>query len=311
MAVNPFDILGASEEAAAPAPATAAKKAPAAAAPAADKSRAKPTERKIKSDYPARTGNARVITPVVRDSRPPRRDDGAAAPSERRQQGPRDGATHKTRGPRSGYAARGREFDRHSGTGIRDNEKKIKAGWGGAEAELKASEDVEKAKAEGETAEVERELTEEEKAQKAADEAAEAERLAAEAEEAKKKTLDQYFEEVKAKQAATAAELNLRQANEGSDASKWKNNSELDRTEEVFFAAKAAGKGKKDNKDKKVKTYVAIEQRFNAPAISRDDDRRGPRRDVQQRTGGRRTQTAGGVPNIADASAFPTLGGSK
>ncbi|CDH51204.1 hypothetical protein RO3G_15607 [Lichtheimia corymbifera JMRC:FSU:9682] len=163
---------------------------------------------------------------------------------------------------------RGRQFDRHSGTGIQDNMKKINQGWGRAGASERD--------AENDTLSPN-------------DPAAEGEAIGtgsgtATPVESNYKTLDEYL----ATQCGLDDRYKLpeaRQANEGVDPSQLKNAVVLERSkeEDVYFSGKESA-GKHKNKSKKEKVYLEIDQPSHH----------------QQRIGG-----GGGR---RDPSAFPNLG---
>ncbi|CDH58499.1 hypothetical protein RO3G_16296 [Lichtheimia corymbifera JMRC:FSU:9682] len=203
------------------------------------------------------------------------------------------GPREKRRGGRqNGRPQRGRQFDRHSGTGIADSEKKEKQGWGHPEtAEAEAAKDSLSPK------------------DPAAEEAAAAE--AAEAEE-KVKTLEEYLAE-KANKSLKVSLPEARKANEGSDDKKWENAVAFVKEDEpeYFATNKDASKPKKSaEKPRKEKVVVEIEQRFvEKPRGGFRGERRGGER--RGRGNGRRgAKNNGPAVNIQDAAAFPSLGAS-
>ncbi|KAI8141549.1 hypothetical protein BJV82DRAFT_618188 [Fennellomyces sp. T-0311] len=190
---------------------------------------------------------------------------------------------------------RGRQFDRHSGTGIVDSEKKEKQGWGHAEtAEAEAAQDSpapkDPASAEGQAAEV------------------------AEPEE-QVKTYDEFL----AEKAAKSLKVSLpeaRKANEGSapDA-KFENAVAFKKEDEPdFYVNKDAKPAKKAEKQqRKEKVIVEIEQRFQEKPRGgfRGERRGGERRGGERRgrgNGRRGRQSNAPAVNIQDDAAFPSLG---
>lgn len=147
------------------------------------------------------------------------------------------------------------------------------------------------------------------------------------------KTLDDYLAEKAAAKKPSLALPVQRQANEGADASKWKNTVAIQRPpveEEMFFKPTAAGKKDKavaaqQQKSTKSNKTVAIEVKFMdepAPRFERSErggsrggarggaSRGGASRGGASRGGASRGQgsTRGGpTPNVSDKSAFPTL----
>ncbi|KAI9094933.1 hypothetical protein DFS34DRAFT_595435 [Phlyctochytrium arcticum] len=249
-----------------------------------------------------------------RDNREPReKNNGDFTPREGGRDTRERGGHQGGRGGRSGY--RGREFDRHSGSGRTDGYKKEVAGtgsWGNpvtaeeeaqtdAQAEVKAATES----AEGENAEVSAE-TEEKK----------------EPEEVLK-TLEQYFAELAKPSAAT----NIRKANEGADDSQWKDAVVLKKEEEGTLFAELAKPGKKKGgvKERSQKAFVAIDQRFadeqrggfgrgesrgGRGGDRKGGDRRGDR--ASDRNGNNDRRRGGGrgsAVNVTDTNAFPSLGG--
>jgi hypothetical protein len=188
----------------------------------------------------------------------------------------------------NGRPQRGRQFDRHSGTGIADSEKKEKQGWGHPEtAEAEAAKDT---------------LKPEDPA------AAEEPATPVEPEEVVK-TLDEYLAE-KANKSLKIARPEVRKANEGADDSKWKDTVAFVKTEEPdYLPAKEKATAKKE-KARKEKIFVEIEQRFQEKPRFQRDDRRGGRGDRRGRGNNRRSgrQSNGPAVNLQDDAAFPSLG---
>ncbi|KAJ2157004.1 hypothetical protein GGF46_004801 [Coemansia sp. RSA 552] len=243
--------------------------------------RASETERVSRNQYPKRGGFRGGAV-----AREPRAVDQTFERESRGRQG-------AARGGRSGSAAprgRGRQFDRHSATGLVDSAKKEKQGWLGSADDL--PEDEAKAAAEAK------------KDQDGVATPAENEE-AAEPEEVVK-SLDAYLNERNAN-SVDAKKHQLRKANEGVDKSQLKQGVELVNKEEEFFPAQATRKVRKQ-KERQVKATVNIEQRFNDQSFGGRGAFRGGR-------GGARPGGRGGAPsgrqqrvNLNDQSAFPSLG---
>ncbi|KAJ1937577.1 hypothetical protein FBU59_004707 [Linderina macrospora] len=242
-----------------------------AATPAAE--RAQPAERSLKRDYPTRGGHRRTVGRNAGAS-----EETAAYPTH-------DKTRSRPSGPRRGGRPEGgrpprRQFDRHSGTGLVDSEKKEKQGWLGDD---KATvEDGEKAA---------------EQAKKDGEESA---APAVEEVEEDVKTLEDYLKE----RATTSVDTEraIRKANDaGVDKKQLQNSVQFTREEDVFFAPIAAQKSRKA-KAQKEKVFVDIEQRFT------DEQRRGAFRGGRggQRGGDRRGPRQGRV-DVNDQRAFPSL----
>ncbi|CDH56537.1 hypothetical protein RO3G_15607 [Lichtheimia corymbifera JMRC:FSU:9682] len=188
---------------------------------------------------------------------------------------------------------RGRKFDRHSGTGFVDSEKKINQGWGHAET---AQEDAE---------------TDMPTADDPAGEGTGGGSGTATPAEPNYKTLDEYKSEEPGLE-ERFRRLNARPANEGTDESQWKNAVPLSRSEEddVYFTS--TKESQKKSKAKKEKVFLPIEHPPHRPA-GRGGERRGGRGGRGGRgRGGRGGRGRGGREfanvNLSDANAFPTLG---
>ncbi|KAI7899273.1 uncharacterized protein BX663DRAFT_522044 [Cokeromyces recurvatus] len=185
---------------------------------------------------------------------------------------------------------RGRQFDRHSGTGIVDTQKKINKGWGKpGQSEAEAAKD--------------------------APEAPEAEAAAAPVEEQEKvKTLDEYLAE-KANKSLKVSLPEARKANDD-DASAFEGAVVVSKqeVEEYYVGQVAQPKKSKSQTTEKAprKVFVEIEQRFQEkPRSDFRNNRRngGGRRNGGNRRGGNgKKNAAAPVINLQDASAFPTLG---
>ncbi|KAI8071302.1 hypothetical protein BC940DRAFT_294100 [Gongronella butleri] len=195
--------------------------------------------------------------------------------------------------PQQGGRQRGRQFDRHSATGLVDNEKKEKQGWGHPEtAEAEAAADT----------------------LSPADPAAPEPEVAAPEPEENVKTLDEYLAE-KASKGLKVSLPEARKANEGSDEGKWKEAVAFTKAEEPDFLP-AKEKAAKKEKARKEKVFVDIEQKFQEkPRFSRDSrdsrDSRGAARGGRRQnnnTSGRRGDRRNNNVNLQDDAAFPTLG---
>ncbi|KAJ2851546.1 hypothetical protein IWW36_001030 [Coemansia brasiliensis] len=231
--------------------------------------RAQPTTA-VRSGYPSRGGfrgasgrdTARAADPVVEQDR---RGRGAHG-------GPRG---------REAYRGRGRQFDRHSGTGLVDSAKKEKQGWLGSPEEMPA--DSEKAA---------------EQAQK--DAQAEPATPQNEEEEAEPavKSLDDYLNE--RSQQTVDKKHELRKANQGVDESQLKKGVELTKEEEEFFPSMVVRRTRK-NKERKEKVLVdGIEQTFS-------DQQRGAFRGGRGARSDRRQNPRQNRVNLNDKNAFPAL----
>ncbi|KAJ2691071.1 hypothetical protein IWW39_000279 [Coemansia spiralis] len=285
VSTNPFALLpdDAADSFVNVVPAKAAKAAPkkvVPVTPAAD--RATPSERASRgTGYPSRGARRTVATtraPVV-DSAP------AFEPREKDRSRP----VHQSQRGRGSSRGRGRQFDRHSATGLVDSEKKEKQGWLGDDKALvqDGAQATEEAKKDGQ--EVAAPIVEEEP-------------------EEVIKTLDDYLKERES--ASVDTKRTLRKANEARvDQSQLKGQVALDKKEEDFFAPIVAQKSRKQ-KERKEKVFVDIEQRFA------DESRRGafrgaPRGAGPQNRGGRGGFNAAGRGaarvNINDERAFPSL----
>ncbi|KAI8051875.1 hypothetical protein BDF21DRAFT_498376 [Thamnidium elegans] len=184
---------------------------------------------------------------------------------------------------------RGRQFDRHSGTGIHDTEKKINKGWGEAgTAEFQGAHDV---------------------LDPNDPDAAESRKARAEEPEENTKTLEEYLEEKKNSQTFRVQEG--RKPNEGLDDKEWKNAVVLEKEEDAYFSGKEPG-SKLKNKNKKEKIYLEIDQpAHRSESENRRGGGRGGRGGRGNGRGGRgssRGRGGQGSVNLSDSKAFPTLG---
>ncbi|KAJ1801416.1 hypothetical protein LPJ59_000298 [Coemansia sp. RSA 2399] len=179
---------------------------------------------------------------------------------------------------------RGRQFDRHSGTGLVDSEKKEKQGWLGDTKALVT--DGEKAT---------------EEAKQDQDGAATPVAPTEEPEEVIK-TLDDYLKERNSVKVDSARVL--RKANEGGvDKNQLRDGVALERVEEDFFAPRVNPKSRKQ-KERKEKIHVDINQHFV------DQQRRGAFRSNRNEGGPRSNDRFSKRPqraNINDEREFPSL----
>ncbi|KAF9097662.1 hypothetical protein BGX29_003386 [Mortierella sp. GBA35] len=231
----------------------------------------------------------------------PRDGDDRAARGPRFDRAPRDGAPRAPRAPR-GAPRGGRHggFDRHSGTGIVDSEKKENNRLGEpATSSLEGEKDAQLS--------------------------AEAPVVAAEPVEPEVvvKTLDDYLQE----KAAKALKISLpetRAANAGSDNSQWKNAQVLEVEETGDFikmGKESVAKARKGKKESKV-LIKDIEVRFTEPAREQPAPRgafrggeRGARGGARGARGGNNAQAPrrgaaprGAAVNVDDTELFPSLG---
>jgi len=209
-----------------------------------------------------------------------------------------------TKGARqqTGRPQRGRQFDRQSGTGIIDTEKKVNKGWGKAgSAEAEAATDA---------------------ASPATADAPEAEVAAPVEEEEQVKTLDEYLAE-KANKSLKVSLPEARKANDSND-SAFKGAVALAKEDyEEFYVSKETKNTKKTTeKVRKEKIIVEIEQRFQEKThtefrknTNNNDRRGGASRGGRGGNSNNKNNTRRSTKNVAapavnlqDASAFPTLG---
>ncbi|KAI8997073.1 hypothetical protein BDB01DRAFT_714016 [Pilobolus umbonatus] len=249
-------------------------------------------------------GNAKPIEKKT-DSQPTRREtrrtgirQPAVSPPSRRDRGNRkevaetpfnapvpDETSERKSRPRRSEGDGPRKFDRHSGTGIHDNEKKIKQGWGEAgTAEYQGAHDAldpndpDAAETRGKFGEPEVEDN--------------------------TKTLDEYLQERKNLHHASLPEA--RKPNEGIDDKQWTNTVVLKKEDDLYFVGNKETEAKLRNKAKKEKVYLEIDQ----PAHRADTGRgrgRGGRGGRGGRHNGRSREDQSSV-NLSDSKAFPTLG---
>jgi plasminogen activator inhibitor 1 RNA-binding protein len=217
------------------------------------------------------------------------------------------------RGGRGGRGARnGREFDRRNATGRTDNPKATEQAWGN---EAESQQAADQAAATGEVSPKDPN----------AEEAAPAAETAAPVEE-EDNTMS-YEEYLKSKTSNLQLQApKARAANEGQE-DKWANSTAFEKdNDEAYFAGKQKQKSA-SQKDRKQKEFVAIEQRFSAPPVSRPEGGRGGERGERGGRGGRgrgegrgrggarggassrpQTSTKASSAPVMDESAFPELG---
>ncbi|KAJ1659157.1 hypothetical protein GGF44_003735 [Coemansia sp. RSA 1694] len=256
--------------------------------PAAE--RATPSERASRgTGYASRGGPRRTVgtTRAPTDS---------AAPAYQPEEKDRSRPVHQSQRGRGSARGRGRQFDRHSATGLVDSEKKEKQGWLGDEKDLvtdgaQATEAAKKDNQDGTPAAP----------------------VAEEEPEEVIKTLDDYMKERES--ASVDTKRTLRKANEARvDQSQLKGQVALDKKDEDFFSPIVAQKSRKQ-KVRKEKIFVDIEQRFADESSRRGAFRGGPRGGSNagpQNRGGRGGSSAGprsggNRVNINDERAFPSL----
>lgn len=308
---NPFAALGDEDSA------------PVAVAPAAKKDAAAPAAPKRSIPGLNRNGASRG----AEGARAPRGDaaeGGADAPQQRDGRSSRGGARGRgaERGGRGRGAPRGgrRQFDRHSATGKDDSNKKIEQGWGGEDPkrELDAEDGAKADAAEEVTGEGEK------KDAPTANGSAEKELPAVVEEEEKDntKTLDEYLAEQAAKRAQIGAVKEARAAEVDDKALGTKVTKQLG--DDYYSTQKERVQRQRERKEKQV---LEIEQNFNPPPSAgrgrggegrggrggrgRGEGRgrgRGEGRGRGAPRGARGGNSAGANINLADSSAFPTLG---
>jgi len=223
-----------------------------------------------------------------------------------------------------------RPFDKHSQTGKTDSDKKIQQSWGGADGntELKNEEEATvDAVVEGnnEWAAESAPTTDWGTPAAAIDTptAATAEgdkpegrprREREPEEEDNTLTLDQYLAQQKDKESIIPKLEGTRQANEGADASIWKDAVPLQKEEEdAYFVGKGKTAPKaRTKKDEKV--FIEIEARFDRPDRGRGRGGRGGDRGGDRARGGNRGRGGArggrqptGPVNVDDQTAFPSL----
>lgn len=323
---NPFALL---DEAGESLPASTPPKAPAPPAPAPtrgtnQKSRAGPASRGGK--YYARGGSKST---QVRDTPA----DDSTEPAPRKFDGERGrGRGRGGRGGRGDQRGGRRPFDRHSGTGKTDSDKKVHQGWGGDDGNRELQDET--------TATVDAaaeaaspndawgaEGTASADAWGASDTPADASAPAADAkpegrprreeEEDNTLTLDQYLAQKKENDLVAVPKLETRKANEGADGNIWKDVVPLSKGEgDAYFV----GKGKsapKTRAKKEEKVYLEIDAHFERPSRGGARGRGGERGrggrggggggGGRGRGGGRPNGNNTTAVNVDDETAFPSL----
>ncbi|KAI8371265.1 hypothetical protein EDC96DRAFT_563575 [Choanephora cucurbitarum] len=202
------------------------------------------------------------------------------------------GKPTKGRQQKEGRPQRGRQFDRHSGTGIVDTPKKINKGWGKAgSSEVEATKDT---------------------LNPADPDAPEQEVAAPVEEEEKVKTLDEYLAE-KANKSLKVALPEARKANDA-DSAAFEGTVAFAKEEfEEFYVSKESKSVKKTTeKIRKEKVVVDIEQRFAEkarPEFRKNERRgRGNNNNNSKARRGPKNTASGAAINLQDVAAFPTLG---
>lgn len=299
--------------------------APVAVAPAVKNDAAAPAAPKRSIPGLNRNGASRGIE----GARGPRTDaaEGAAeAPQQRDGRSSRGaprgrGAERGGRGRGAGGRGGRRQFDRHSATGKDDSNKKIGQGWGGDDPkrELDAEDGAKADAAEEEAGDAEKK----DSVAPTTNGSAEKELPAVVEEEEKDntKTLDEYLAEQAAKRAQIGAYKEARAAEVDDKALGTKVTKQLG--DDYYSTQKERVQRQRERKEKQV---LEIEQSFNPPPSAgrgRGEGRggRGGRGRGEGRgrgrgegrgrggRGGRGGSSAGGANiNLADSSAFPTLG---
>lgn len=218
------------------------------------------------------------------------------------------GGRGRGRGGRGGRGRGGVDGDRHSRTGIAEHDKQAAHGWGGNDgnAEL-ADEQAGEAIAQAD-----------EKDAVAEDAEAQAEPEP----EDKTKSYADYLTELAEKKLSLSAQ-NVRKPNEGSS-KKFPEGTAISREDEEDFIAGSAGKSKRQ-RERKEKAFVELDgdrmlqqaprDNFRGRGRGRGEGRgefrgRGGRGRGEGRGEGRGRGGRGGQsgPNLADSSAFPSLG---
>ena len=300
--------------------------APVAVAPAAKKDAA-PTAAPKRSIPGLNRNGASRGAEGARAPRADAADGGAEAPQQRDGRSSRGGG--RGRGAERGGRGRGtgsrggrRQFDRHSATGKDDSNKKIEQGWGGDDPkrELDAEDGAKADAAEEEAGDAEKK----DAAAPTTNGSAEKELPAVVEEEEKDntKTLDEYLAEQAAKRAQIGALKEARAAEVDDKALGTKVTKQLG--DDYYSTQKERVQKQRERKEKQI---LEIEQNFNPPPSAgrgRGEGRggrggrgrgegRGRGRGEGRgrggpRGGGRGGSSAGANINLADNSAFPTLG---
>ncbi|KAL0632971.1 hypothetical protein Q9L58_008129 [Maublancomyces gigas] len=253
-----------------------------------------------------------------------------------------NGAPRASRGGRGGRGGGGgggggggRQYDRHSQTGRVDTDKQVGQGWGANKGtnewdDERAGEEL----AQKDAAGIENQDPSTAPAETPAAEVETIEEVPEPEPEEIVKTYDEYLAELAQRQADLGPPVEVRRPNEGSSNKKWATAKELSRKEEEegdYFIGESKDKAR--NRERKTKQVLDIEPRFVEPregsrggsaprgGRGRGGDRGGRGRGDRDRgdrggdRGGDRrggyngpTRGSGGAVNIADPSAFPSLG---
>ncbi|KAG1180048.1 hypothetical protein G6F70_000770 [Rhizopus microsporus] len=252
----------------------------------------KPAEKKDKDQPPTRREQRRinqkrvpaVSPPSRREQRGGRSKDVGQQPLEENTNQPNIGAINSEKREKQAIWKEGRNkiYDRHSRTGIYDNEKKVTMGWGEAgTSELQGANDVLDPKD---------------------PDAPETGRFNAdETTEDHTKTLDQYLEERKSSgHFPTLPEP--RKPNEGVADSELKEAVPYRKESDNYFVGKDEAGSKAKGKAKKGKSYLEIDQPSYRPSGGRNASGRHSRGTQRGKRGDQISV------NLSDDSAFPILG---
>ncbi|PWN93929.1 hypothetical protein FA10DRAFT_264526 [Acaromyces ingoldii] len=342
---NPFALLG-DEDGPAPAGAAAAAPASAKQADAAPVKRNIPGAggNNANNGTGRQQANARGANSAGRGgARSSRQTEaGAGAGGDEESPAQRDGRSNRGRGAEArggrGRGAsgrgRGRQFDRHSQTGREDSNKNLHQGWGGddpkrelavdenarADAAAEGGDSVKPSSDAPVSGEANGWDAPAEGGAKTGD-APSAPLAAVEEEKDNTKTLDEYLAEQAAKRAQIGAKKEARQA-DNIDASSLGKKVEHSRGEDFYSVQKEM---KHRQRERKEKATLEIEQTFYTPPVRPSPGRGGARGGARGGRGGERGAERGGrgrgaarggrggrptgpAVNLADQSAFPTLG---
>ncbi|CAO3658192.1 unnamed protein product [Rhizopus stolonifer] len=239
----------------------------------------KPAEKKESDQPPTRREQRRTIQKRVPAVSPPsRRERGSRqAPLEENTNANTSVGVNERAEKRANWkeGKNSKNLDRHSRTGIYDNEKKSTMGWGEAgTSEFQGANDVLDPK----------------------DPNAPDGQIKPFEFEDNTKTFDQYLQE---KKQLNVPSLQPRKANEGSDGNEWKDAVALQKEEDNYFVGKEDANSKSKSKSKKGKVYLEIDQPAHQSGRHQGRQPRG------RQHGKRGEQTS---VNLSDVSAFPTLG---
>lgn len=217
-----------------------------------------------------------------------------------------------------GRGGRGRQYDRHSQTGRVDTDKQVNQGWGANRGEWddeRAGDDLAQQDAAGANAQDPNAVPASENPAAAEGETA-LETAEPELEEVVK-TYDEYLAELAQRQADLGPPVEARRPNEGGSDKKWSTAKELSRKEEEGDYFVGESKDKSRNRERKTKNVLDIEPHFIEPREAGRGGRgrggrggrgRGDRGSRSDRGDQYRNRSTGDAVNIADPSAFPSLG---